>query len=417
MMKKSKSYMPSLKTFYSRILLFSLLFISISFCKKPNDAQYQFWKNYDSLQRAIKSSTTNETYLTAQFGGFSQAKEKDLKKTDSGVFYLELGGKLSDSGKWAIDWYPEVTTGLDYFAKVEYTPKLWGQKEIYTVQRSQLSHWNGFLPRDFFLWLNEFVFIANDEPSYQNLKKTSSNLQFLCESMQCHIYDEADWVVLEFILNEDTEKKFPGFYHRTGSRLEKTKLTLEIWDKVHPEDRIHFSNQGKTLQFRLPSHPRKQFFQKPTEIHFLADIEIRSYGITAKIQDLEYNLQYQSLPNEDHLKGKFLKVGKKEITGNLLYIIPTGFLDFFIPGNINEYFSDMMTLLVNGTQGKGGSQLEAIYQRKGNIQTNKITTYSEIMRKKFSLFGNDNSQDAAQDFDFYASWEAAMLKDLKGSAN
>ncbi|TGN11003.1 LIC10025 family lipoprotein [Leptospira ilyithenensis] len=405
------------KLLYNRILLFSLVLLFLFSCSRPNESHYQFWKDYDSMQRAIKSSTTNETFLTAQFGGFSQGKEKDLKKTNSGIFYLELGGKLSDSDKWSIDWYPETTNGSDYFAKTEYTPKLWGQKEIYTVQRSQTSHWNGYLPRDFFAWLNEFAFIASDEPSYQKLKKDSANLQFLCETMQCHIYDETDWVVLEFVLNEETQKRFPGFYNRTGSRLEKSKLNLEIWDKANPEDRIHLSNQGKTLQFRLPAQPRKQFFQKPIEIHFLADIEIRSYGTIAKIQNLEYVLQYYSLANEDRLKGKFIKVGKKEISGNVLYFIPTGIIDFFIPGNMNEYFSDMLTLLVNGTQGKGGSQLEAVYQKKVNLQTNKITTYGEIMRKKFSLFGNDNSQDAAQDFDFYASWESAMLKDLKGATS
>ncbi|WP_246051879.1 LIC10025 family lipoprotein [Leptospira idonii] len=416
MKPKSKKYIPFLKkkSKLLRITFVCLLFFSA--CTKPNQNHYQFWKNYDSFQKSYRThSSGNETYFSALAGLLSDEKEKELKRTESGNLYVELGGKQSGNGTWSLQWYPEQKGNYDYYARSEFSPKLWGEKEIYTVERSQISHWKGFLPRDYFVWLNEFAFIVNDPKSFEALKSKSQNLKFLCETMTCSLKQEGGSILLEFSIDDITKKKFPGFYNRTGVRLEKTKMTIDIWDKTNPEDKIKITNLGKTIQFHFPSHPRKQFFLKPGEIRFLGDIEIKSFGITAIISDLEYKLNYTSSANEDKLVGKYVRVGKKEITGRFLYFIPTGVIDFFIPGNIDEFFSDMMTLQVYGTQGRGGAGLQAVYSLQGNTQTNKITTYSEIMRKKFSLYGADDSQKANQDFDFYASWEEAMMKDFKGN--
>lgn len=281
------------------------------------------------------------------------------------------------------------------------------------MERKIIHKLNGYQPRDFFTWLHDFALAIDDHNAYQSLKSTSQNLQFLCDVMQCHVTENAEWHTLEFTINDDTKAQFPGFYKRTGSRLEKTKLNLEIWDKFNPTHKLKITNQGKTIQFHFPINPPKEYFLSPKEIHFLGDIEIRSFGITAKIQNLEYKLKTTFGKQTDTLDGHFVRIGKKEINGNFFYVIPQGFVNFFIPGNMDEYFSDFFTLLIQGTQGRGGSQIHVTFRKTEKGQINTITTYNEIKRKRFSLFGGDDSQKASNDFDFFASWEEAMLKDLK----
>lgn len=118
--------------------------------------------------------------------------------------------------------------------------------------------------------------------------------------------------------------------------------------------------------------------------------------------------------NKDVLSGKFINFESRKLTGNFLYFIPTGIIDFFIPGNIDEYLSNALTLLVYGTQGKGGAQFNAEYEKFPNYQRNRITSYSEIMQSRFSLFGADSNTKENSNSDFFLQWEHTILKDLSG---
>ncbi|MCW7505672.1 LIC10025 family lipoprotein [Leptospira paudalimensis] len=407
--------MKFLKKKFSLPLFFTLIFICLSSqnCLHKNLDQYQFWTGYDHLQKSIKSTAKNEILFAALAGSLSDDNESQLLKNSDGFPMVTLTGKKDQNQNWNLRWYEFDSKNYDYYANVTFTPKSWDEKEIYAVDRKIIHKLNGYQPRDFFKWLNEFVLLVNDHNAYQDLKSNSKNLQFLCSVMYCHTTETAEWQTLEFTLNETTKSKFPGFYQRTGSRLEKTKFNIMIWDKGNPSHRLKITNQGKTLIFHFPVNPPKDYFLSPHEIHFLGDIEIRSFGITLKIDNLEYRLKTLIEKNVDTLHGNFLRIGKKEINGNFFYVIPQGFVNFFIPGNMDEYFDEFFTLLIQGTQGKGGSQLHAKFEKTKQGQLNTITTYNEIKRKKFSLFGNDDSQKASNDFDFFASWEEAMLGDLK----
>lgn len=407
--------MKFLKKKYNLIFFFVVIFISISSqnCLHKNSDQYLFWTGYDHLQKSIKATAKNEFHLSALAGSLSEENESQFLKNSDGFPMVTLTGRMDQNQNWNMRWYEVESKNYDYYANVTFSPKLWDEKEIYAVERKIIHKLNGYQPRDFFKWLNEFALVVNDHNEYQNLKSNSKNLQFLCSVMYCHITETAEWHTLEFTLNDTTKSKFPGFYQRTGSRLEKSKLNIMIWDKTNPTHRLKITNQGKTLVFHFPVNPPKDYFLKPKEIHFLGDIEIRSFGITLKIDNLEYRLKTIFDKNSDTLHGNFLRIGKKEINGNFFYVIPQGLVNFMIPGNMDEYFDEFFTLLIQGTQGRGGSQLHAKFEKTKNGQINTITTYNEIKRKKFSLFGNDDSQKASNDFDFFASWEEAMLSDLK----
>lgn len=395
--------------------LFILLLITFGFhhCLHKNLDQYQFWTGYDHLQKSIKATAKNEVYLAALAGSLSDENESQLFKNADGFPIVTLTGRKDQNQNWTMRWNELDPKQYDYYANVTFTPKSWEEKEIYAVERKIIHKLNGYQPKDFFQWLNEFALVVNDHNAYQNLKSSSKNLQFLCSVMACHITETAEWHTLEFTINETTKAKFPGFYQRSGSRLEKSKLNITIWDKTNPTHRLKITNQGKTLIFHFPVNPPKDYFLSPKEIHFLGDIEIRSFGITVKIDNLEYRLKTILETNSDTLHGNFIRIGKKEINGNFFYVIPQGLVNFFIPGNMDEYFDEFFTLLIQGTQGKGGSQIHAKFQRTKQGQVNTITTYNEIKRKKFSLFGNDDSQKSSNDFDFFTAWEEAMLGDLK----
>lgn len=414
-MKKSQSYIPYSKKKYSPFLLFSL-FLSLLFslqCLKKEPRHYDFWKGYSSLQKSIKSSTTNEAYLQALNGIASNSITKDLESNQDGNPYITLAGKFQNKSNWNLNWYGKKSSTNDFYSQVEFIPKSWDEKEIYSVERTVTHSVAGFTPSDFFNWLADFASLLNDHIAFDTLRSESENLKFLCSTLQCQVTETAGWQMIQFTLNETTKAKFPGFYNRSGSRLEKTKLSILIWDRLNPSHKIRLANQGKTLQFYFPVNPPKDFFRNPKEIRFLGDLEIKSYGITLKLQSLEYRLKVNLKKNDETLQGQFVRLGKKEISGNFLYFIPTGIVDFFIPGNLDEYLSNAMTLMVTGTQGRGGSQLRANFKTNGNSQTTTFNTYSEIMRKRFSLFGNDDSQKVSQDFEFYSAWEDAMMKDLQ----
>lgn len=414
-MLSSKKCMEFLKKKYrlENYLILTLILVSVSNCLQKNENYYQFWKGYDHLQRSIKSTAKNDVYFSALAGSLSEENESQLQKTTEGYPFLSLSGTVDNQKNWNLHWNEADPPKYDYLAKVTFTPKLWEDREIYAVERKIIHKLNGYQPRDFFKWFHDFALAVDDHNTYQSLKSSSENLQFLCSTMACHITENAEWHTLEFTINEDTKAKFPGFYQRTGSRLEKTKINLQVWDKGNPTHKFKITNQGRTVQFHFPVNPPSDYFSSPKEIRFLGDVEIRSFGITVKIDNLEYKLKTSFDKQTDTLDGQFVRIGKKEINGNFFYVIPQGFVNFFIPGNMDEYFNEFFTLLIQGTQGRGGSQIHATFKKTPSGQTNTITTYNETKRKRFSLFGGDDSQKASNDFDFFASWEEAMLKDLK----
>lgn len=410
-----KKYMAFLKKKYNlqKYFFFALILITLSNCFQKNENYYQFWKGYDHLQRSIKSTSKNEVYFAALAGSLSEENESQLQKTPEGYPFLSLSGNVDNQQNWNLHWNEPDPPKYDYLAKVTFIPKLWEEREIYAVEKKTIHKLSGYQPRDFFKWFHDFALAINDHNAYQSLKSTSQNLQFLCSAMQCHVTENAEWHTLEFTINEETKSRFPGFYQRTGSRLEKTKLNIEVWDKSNPTHKFKITNQGKTIQFHFPVNPPTDYFLFPKEIRFLGDIEIRSFGITMKINNLEYKLKTSFDKQTDTLSGHFIRIGKKEINGSFFYIIPQGFVNFFIPGNMDEYFNEFFTLLIQGTQGRGGSQIHATFRKTPRGQINTITTYNETKRKRFSLFGGDDSQKASNDFDFFAAWEEAMLQDLK----
>ncbi|MCW7480163.1 LIC10025 family lipoprotein [Leptospira kanakyensis] len=394
-------------------LIITLILVSVSNCFQKNENYYQFWTGYDHLQRSIKSTAKNDVYFSALAGSLSEENESQFQKNAEGYPFLSLSGTMDKQQNWNLHWNDSDPSKFDFLAKVTFVPKLWEEREIYAVDRKIIHKLNGYQPRDFFKWFHDFALAINDHNAYQSLKSSSENLQFLCGAMACHVTENAEWHTLEFTINDETKQKFPGFYQRTGSRLEKTKLNLEVWDKGNPSHKFKVTNQGRTIQFHFPVNPASDYFLSPKEIRFLGDIEIKSFGITVKIQNLEYKLKTSFEKQTDTLDGQFVRIGKKEINGKFFYVIPQGFVNFMIPGNMDEYFDEFFTLLIQGTQGRGGSQIHATFKKTPSGQINTITTYNETKRKRFSLFGGDDSQKASNDFDFFASWEEAMLKDLK----
>ncbi len=409
-MKRLKQFTHSFKKkFKSKFLI--LLSISLAIgCIQKNDKQHNYWSDFYSLQATTKR-ITNYFQYSALMGSLSKEHEEELKKNSDGDFYLEIAGNKSQ-GEWNLNLYPESSSKSDYFSKVTFHPTKWENKDIYLVQRETHSKWNGYMPRDFFLWLNQFTQVVNRHEDLIKLKQNIPSFQFLCKTFECQSIEEAKNIVLEFTFSDKTEDAFPNFYEKMGSRLTKTQFEMKIFDENFPEDLITISNQGKSIQIRFPVNPRKEIFKKPKSIHFVTNIVIKSYGVTLQIQEIKYNVLFTSVPMQDVLEGKFIGFKSRKFSGRFLYFIPTGVIDFFIPGNIDEYLNDALTLLIYGTQGKGGSQFKAVYTKSNQRQENLIRSYSEIMRNRFSLFGADKNQMENPEQDFFGQWENKILSDL-----
>jgi len=410
-MNKFFQFIKFLRTKSNKFLYLTLI-LCVS-CQKPNKENFEFWNSYHKFQTTLKDTTHNQYYLFALNGVISKEKLSDFKLDQNGNPFLELGGIFKNE-QWILTWYPEKNTKYDYYNIVTFVPVNWDSKPIYQVQRQLTSNWNGFQPRHFFFWLNEFLLNLNDKNHYENLKNQIPSFKFLCETFACEFVTEGNYKILKFSFTENTKDKFPDFYKRFGSRLEKTNLIMKIFDKHFPEDVIFISNEKTTIKIQFKNQPRNAFFKHPKDIEIISNIKISSYGLQYEILGLKYNLNLKSMGNKDVLSGKFINFESRKLTGNFLYFIPTGIIDFFIPGNIDEYLSNALTLLVYGTQGKGGAQFKAEYEKFPNYQRNRITSYSEIMQSRFSLFGADSNTKENSKSDFFLQWEHAILKDLSG---
>ncbi len=400
------------KTILRNLFAFCILTI-FGNCLKESPEQYRFWKTYDNLQNSIQNSAPNPIVLRALYGNFQEDNEDLLRKTPEGNFEINIGAKSLSPSTWEVDWNPEPNVSFPYESKTTYSPIVWGEKPLYQVQRKVKSNWSGFFPSNFFQWLSDFHKVIVDENSFDRLKKSSNNLQFLCDTFLCDRKTIDNHTVFSVTFTENTKKKFPGFFKRSGGALEKAKLDISIVNTLNPKENIRIFNIDKTLSYQFPSEPMKSFFLDPANIEITSNIEINSFGIRVFIEKLVYRISLSKKDGLETLKGRFVSVQSQEITGRFLYFIPTGIVDFFIPGNLNQYLKDALTLLVYGTQGNGGNHFQATYQKTKTGQINHIQSYSEIQRKRFSLFGASNSDDEKGNFLFFSAWEEAMMKDLQ----
>lgn len=400
-----------------RIILRLSIYIALTLfngnCLNPSAEQYRFWKTYDALQTSIQKSAPSPVLIRALYGGFPEENENLLKKDEFGSYEISLGAKTNSQSQWEVEWNPEPGKSFPYESKTTYTPISWGEKSLYQVERKLKSNWSGFYPSDFFNWLSGFQTILIDSKAFDKLSASSNNLQFLCETFICERKQNEVFTTFSITFSENTKSKFPGFYKKTGGALEKTKLDITILNLENPKEIIKIVNIDKTLIFQFPTESFSKFFKEPSNIEIISQIEINAYGVRVLIERLVYRLSLQKKDSTEILKGRFVSVKSQEITGRFLYFIPTGVIDFFIPGNLNEYLKDALTLLVYGTQGKGGNHFQASYQKTKSGQLNSIQSYAEIQRKRFSLFGANNSEEDKGNFMFFSAWEEAMIKDLK----
>lgn len=386
-----------------------LLFLSLS-CIKPQKTHYSFWKDYYNLQVEIRKLDSNLSYSKVLSGNYAKDDFAKLQKNETAVSFLSLAGDRK-LGQWNLEWYPDTSKQHDYLFLQTFEQKEWKGNQILLVDRNIKSNWNGFYPKDFFLWLDSFISLVQKEEKIENIYTLSPSIEFLCQTFECYFATNEGYSELEFQFTEKTKSRFPDFYQRFANRLEKSKFKLKITIDKHQNDTLEIFNSPKSIIFHFPKNTDANFKQ-PKHIHFEFDIKINAYGVQYDIKGLQYELSVKLDKNIDQLYGKFTKYKERKLQGNFLYFIPTGIIDFFIPGNLDEYLGQSLHLLVYGSSGKGGSHLSAVYEKKGNLQVNQISSHTEIMFSKFSLFGADTNKVVRPENDFFLQWENTLLLDL-----
>jgi len=380
-------------------------------CFQASINQYQYWISYTTVQKELRESSPSSIHLRALFGILSKENEEKLRLIENSYF-VSVGGNPTSLFDWNLTWNPANPEKYNYFAETKFVPKDWDDKEIYQVFRKFRSNWFGFFPSDFVNAIQSSINELRNNATNSKILEKSRTFQFLCETFECSFQIDNEEIIFTFSFSEETKKRFPDFYKFRGSRLEKSTNRILIRNPKRDKDWFVILNNGKVISIKFPKAKDPDYFQNVKDFEIITNIEIKAFGIIVNINQLIYKLNLTKVKNGEILIGKFDSVKSQTISGKFLYVIPTGIIDFFIPGNLQDYLQTATRLQVYGTQGLGGSQFRAKFIRDGKIQQNETEFYAESQRKRFSLFGSDSPEEEKASFLFFAKLEENLLKDL-----
>jgi hypothetical protein len=155
---------------------------------------------------------------------------------------------------------------------------------------------------------------------------------------------------------------------------------------------IIVENDMRKLIIKFP-RTGAEIWKNPSRLNFVLDFSLKTFGLNFKVNQMQYIINYKKKGTNESLTGRFYGTPEYNLDGRFFYIIPQGFVDFFIPGNIEDYLNKGLTLITVGTDGKSGNRFKALYYGKGKSAyfTNEST--SEVYQKRFSLFASKETQN------------------------
>ncbi|EMN51039.1 hypothetical protein LEP1GSC088_4118 [Leptospira interrogans str. L1207] len=387
------------------ICVFILFFNCVE--KKPQQAAY--WREYLSYQKSILEEYPNGGIRNALFGNLTSKDEFLLQEKDNILsidFYLQ---KTSQGFKNVLTT-EKIPKNVPYQIHVEYFPTSFRDQNTFQMKRKTVTILPFYSYLDFFHHIDRFQnFLRSDFDHSSKLTTISNTHRYLCSVSRCNSGRGENFSWLLYELDESTKAVYPQFYKQFDKLLNQVSYKITIFKTGEFLSGIELYNEGTKTFLKIPD-TFAGYWSKPEILHIRISLFIQVYGLKIDIRNLGYTLRFYSSKNYEKVTGEFSKLPEKKISGRFLKIFPPGMVDWFIPGNMEEYFDQYFTLLVKGSEGKGGNKFESESFRNGKNMKVILKSQAEIFRDRFSPFRSSDEKDDQPSF--WDILQETLIEDL-----
>ncbi|AOP32427.1 hypothetical protein A0128_00120 [Leptospira tipperaryensis] len=378
--------------------------------KKTNQAAY--WQEYLSFQKALSREFPSGGIRNALYGNLTSADETFLQEKE-GILSIDFYLRKTNHGFQSVLTADKVPDNVPYKIHVDYVPSSFKDQKTYRMKRKTESILPAFSYLDFFSHVDQLQnFFRFSKDVSSKFTKISVAHQYLCSVSNCDIgrAENSSWLMYE--LDESTGVKFPEFYKKMFKLLNQVSYRITIFKSGDFLSGIELYNEKTKTFLKIPDTP-PGYWLKPETLHIRVSLFIQAYGLKIDIRSLGYRLRFSSSKNYEKITGEFSKIPEKKISGRFLQIFPPGMVNWFIPGDIEEYFDNFFTLLVHGSDGNGGNRFESEAYRVGNKMKVILRSEAEIFRERFKLFQSSGDKDDTPAF--FEVLEKILIDDLQKS--
>ncbi|TGK21137.1 hypothetical protein EHO61_04600 [Leptospira fluminis] len=393
-----------------RDILFLFPIFSVLCCVHKNKTSADYFEKYFQYQEVIQKDFKEGPVRRILYGNPEASDEKEFaEKGDLLVLGMRLTKEQDFFRPNLSDSPPELTVSSPYTVYVEAKKQHFREEPTYKIRRVTQMISPELSVIDLMPHLESFLEHVRN-PSVPPLETFSSLQRFLCSNMECDLQRRKDSILLSYTLSERMKKNFPLAYEKFSKRLEQSAFRLQVFQPGGFSEGWEIYNEGKTIRLEIPHSP-KGYWSRPHSLHCRFYLFLRVFGLKIDIRGLGYTLHFARNGKTDTVTGKFSKIPETKIGGRFLSIFPPGFVNIFIPGNMEQYFENYFELLVNGSDGKGGSRFVSSTRRAGHKTTVTLTTESEILRERFLPFRGKDEDDSPS---FVSEFEKAVVQDIGG---
>ncbi len=378
-------------------LTISTFCFSILHCLVTNADAARYSNNIKYLNKSLLELFPDFKDRQILSGNLNPKLENKLFQNASGNLYVIINGKFQRNSDFHLTKDSFERNDSDFILNIEYTKLKWEKENLYKVKRNQFLKKGVLKPSIFFQNISKIIRL--------NPKDSLTQIQ-LCKVTLCTLEELNNNKLLTYEFNEATNNQYPEFFNKFAPRFDHLNFQLTAIADNDSAKPILIENQKRKISFSLPLDG-EQIWKSPKKIELFLDFSLKTYGVTFRVKDMRYILNHKVLINGETLTGKFVGTPHHTLDGRFFYVIPQGVVDFFIPGNIEEYIKKGLILVTVGTDGKSGNRFKAKYIGTGNSAYLQTESQSEIFQKRFSLFANNNESQNPQEGDI-----DAFIKDL-----
>ncbi|UOG34259.1 hypothetical protein MAL01_00135 [Leptospira noguchii] len=384
------------------VFIFVLFFNCVE--KKPQQAAY--WREYLSYQKSILKEYPNGGIRNALFGNLTSKDELLLQEKDN-ILSIDFYLQKTNQGLKNVLTTEKIPGNVPYQIHAEYFPTSFRDQKTFQMKRKTVTILPFYSYLDFFHHVDRFQsFLRFD---FSKLISISNAHRYLCSVSHCDLGRGENFSWLLYELDESTKAAYPRFYKRFDKLLNQVSYKITIFKTGEFLSGMEFYNEGTKTFLKIPD-TTPGYWSKPEIIHIRISLYIQVYGLKIDIKNLGYIFRFYSSKNYQKITGEFSKLPEKKISGRFLKIFPPGMVDWFIPGNMEEYFNQYFTLLVEGSEGKGGNKFESELFRNGKDMKVILKSQAEIFRDRFSPFRSSDEKDDQPSF--WDVLQETLIEDL-----
>ncbi|MDV6234038.1 hypothetical protein CH379_000115 [Leptospira ellisii] len=394
------------KTYFFVSVSTCLLFFS---CVQKKPAQAEYWKRYLEYQKSVQKEYPIGGIRNALFGNLTSEDEPLLRNKD-GILFLDFYLRKTERGIQPVLTADPISENALYKIHVEYLPSSFQDVKTYKLKRKTVSILPVYGYADFFRHVDRFQnFLKRESADSEKLASVSEAHRYLCTISKCGSVRSQNSSLLSYELNENTRTEFPNFYKRFHKLLNQISYRITIFKSGEFLNGMELYNENEKTFLKIPDAD-PGYWLSPQILHIRISLFVEIYGLKIDIRNLGYRLTFSSSQNREKITGEFSRMPEKKISGRFLRIFPPGMVNWFIPGNMEEYFDRYFLLLVQGSEGKGGNRFRTESIKTGNTMKVILNSEAEIFRERFAPF---RSTDAAEDQpSFWEVLEKILIRDL-----